>query len=327
MQTIRARWYAKGSKARPRQLIVVHDMEAPNKPDTAEGIGRYFAALPAERKASAHVGCDVDSRCRYVDDDDIAYAAPGANNNGLHIELAGYARYQAGEWTRSDMVSMIKIAAQQIREWCDLYGIPVRFVRADGLRRGEFGITTHYEVSQAWRKSDHTDPGKGFPINLLLEQVHALAPQSPTSPDYIEDDDVLPYFAVNNPAGPGFWLVKRSDGGVFAYDNEGTTTGQTAPHFGALPGLGVKLAAPIVALTPYIVATQVRGYWLLGADGGVFALGAAPYTDSYAAHAEWHGGERDFVGLEQHGDGYDLIAIVRGSDPPCIQRYDLSVKR
>lgn len=328
MQEIPARWFTKVGPSRPRQLVVIHDMEAPAKGGTAEAIGRYFAALPADRKASAHVGCDTARLCRYVHDDDVAYAAPGANSNGLHLELAGYARWQRGDWTDAQMRNMLDMAAQQIRTWCDTYGIPVRFIRAAELQRGELGITTHYEVSQAWRRTDHTDPGKGFPIDLLIDKIHALAPQSHASPDYVEEDDVLPYFAVLNPCAPGgFWLVKRQDGGVFAYDANGVATAQAAPHFGALPGLGVKLAAPVVAMTPYVRDGAVRGYWLLGADGGVFAFGEAKYTDSYSAHAEWHQGTRDFVGLEQHGDGYDLIAIERGSDPPCIQRYDLSVKR
>ena len=32
------------------------------------------------------------------------------------------------------------------------------------LRAGERGITTHAQVSKAWKKSDHWDPGPGFPI-------------------------------------------------------------------------------------------------------------------------------------------------------------------
>ncbi|MGD0381183.1 MAG: hypothetical protein ABSC30_14495 [Acidimicrobiales bacterium] len=77
--------------------------------------------------------------------------------------------------------------------------------------------------------------------------------------------------------GARLWVV-GIDGGVFAPE---VLTGQglisPSPFFGSLPGLGVVPAAPIIGIgaTP-----DGDGYWLVGADGGVFAFGDARYFGS-----------------------------------------------
>ena len=46
-------------------------------------------------------------------------------------------------------------------------------MRAAGLRAGARGITGHADVSVAFRKSDHWDPGPAFPWAAFLRQVSA----------------------------------------------------------------------------------------------------------------------------------------------------------
>jgi hypothetical protein len=261
MQTIQARYYAKGSRTRLRKWVVVHDMEIENKPDTAELIGHYFANVSASNKVSAHVGVDVNSAVRYVEDDDIAYAAPGANANGLHIELAGYAKFLNGDWERSDMLAMLGIAAPIVRDWCDRFGIPKTFVRAADLKRGVGGITTHYEVSQAFRLTNHTDPGPNFPIGNFVAAVVGPAPQT-----LKEASAVIGKQAVKilfTPSGQGYRIF-GSDGGVFCYGD--------AQFFGSMGGQPLNQPITDAASTP-----TDRGYVLLGADGGTFAFGDAPF--------------------------------------------------
>jgi hypothetical protein len=75
----------------------------------------------------------------------------------------------------------------------------------------------------------------------------------------------------------GYWL-DASDGGVFAF-------GDTA-FYGSIPGLGLNpagsglpksLAAPIVGMVPSV---DDRGYFMVAADGGVFAFGDAHFAGS-----------------------------------------------
>lgn len=131
-----------------------------------------------------------------------------------------------------------------------------------------------------------------------------------------QEDDMPPTFTVTCPTG-GYWVVRRADGGVYSYGG--------SPSFGSMSGKPMN--TPVAALGAHTTNGVVDGYWLLGEDGGVFALGSAPYTDSYAAHPEWHAGNRYMADIVQHGGGYDIIAIEVGTDPPKPDIYDLSVRR
>ena len=44
----------------------------------------------------------------------------------------------------------------------------MQFIDAEGLKAGKKGVTTHAEVSKAFKKSNHTDPGLGFPMDRIL---------------------------------------------------------------------------------------------------------------------------------------------------------------
>jgi hypothetical protein len=47
----------------------------------------------------------------------------------------------------------------------------VRWLVAGDLVAGRRGITGHSEVSAAYGKSDHWDPGPGFPVERFLDRV------------------------------------------------------------------------------------------------------------------------------------------------------------
>lgn len=171
IEKIQARNYTKAS-GRAIDLIVIHTMEAIEKPGTAEAVAKWFAGANAPR-ASCHYCVDQDSIVRCVDDGDVAWHAPGANNNGIGIEHAGYAKQSAGDWADDASRSMLALSAALTAQLCDAYKIPVEFVDAKGLVEKRRGITTHAEVSKAFKKSNHWDPGGNFPMTAYLDAVKA----------------------------------------------------------------------------------------------------------------------------------------------------------
>lgn len=148
-------------------------MEAPEKGTTAEAVANYFASL--QRPASAHYCVDNDSIIQCVQLKDIAYGAANANRNGIHIELAGYAKQTEAEWQDPYSKAMLLKAADLAASLCKQFGIPVVFRKASDLVTGRTntsirGFTTHAEVNKAFGGS-HWDPGPSFPVEWFLGAV------------------------------------------------------------------------------------------------------------------------------------------------------------
>ena len=173
-----------GQPSRPLDLVVLHCMEAPETEKTAVNVATWFATEPTPQ-TSAHACVDDGTVVSCVQLRDVAYAAPNANRNGIHVELAGYAKQTKADWLDAYGRSMLPLAACYLREIVlpkvevlhPGRPIPVRYVDAAGLARGERGITTHWEVSK-WSAAHglpgdhtHTDPGPGFPIHEFIAMV------------------------------------------------------------------------------------------------------------------------------------------------------------
>jgi hypothetical protein len=77
-------------------------------------------------------------------------------------------------------VEVLKRTARLVAYLCHRWGLPVNFVDAAGLRAGHAGVTTHAEVTKAFGKSTHTDPGKGFPMGRFLDMVRERGAPWPT---------------------------------------------------------------------------------------------------------------------------------------------------
>lgn len=169
--------YTRPAEAIQKRLIVLHSMEYPLKRGAAQCCARYFGGNGAPN-ASAHACIDPGEIIQCVPWGDIAWHAPGANQWGIGIEHAGYAKFSVAEWTTPDGNAMIDNSAWLCAELCTLFKIPVDFLDHWELAAaGEkaTGITTHAEVNKAFKKSDHTDPGGGFPIGDYLRLVSKYA--------------------------------------------------------------------------------------------------------------------------------------------------------
>lgn len=141
------------------------------------------------RVASWHYAADANSITQSVREEDIAFHAPGANRNGIGIELSGRARQTAEEWQDAFSLAMLELAAGLVAQICDRWNIPMVFIPRGVLVLPDArGITTHAEVSRAFRKSDHWDPGPNFPMLWFLERVRWKAREQDTDPAPPDED-------------------------------------------------------------------------------------------------------------------------------------------
>lgn len=157
-------------RVRPIRHIVIHTMEAPEKPTTAQAVAEWFAG-PSSPIASAHYCVGQRGVTQCVRDTDIAFHAPGVNGAGLGIEHEGYAKQTAAEWDDPPSRATLWHSARLVNRLCKLYGVPVVRLSAEDLKAGKSGITGHGDVSQAFKGSSHWDPGQGFPWGHYLDLV------------------------------------------------------------------------------------------------------------------------------------------------------------
>lgn len=152
-------------------LIVIHTMEAPEKPKTARNVAQWFAG-DAAPQASAHYCIDDADTIACVLECNVAWAAPGANARGIHLEHAGYANQTADDWhdmySRAVMDRSARLAARIARRWL----IPVTKLGVGELAAGARGFIGHVDATNAFENGrGHTDPGPNFPWDEYIELV------------------------------------------------------------------------------------------------------------------------------------------------------------
>jgi hypothetical protein len=124
---------------------------------------------------SWHLSIDADSYAQSVKYDDTAWAAPGANHDGIQYELAGYAEQSNAEWHDKYSLATLDNAAKLAARDCLRFEIPIVKLSSLDLQEGKAGICGHADVSHAFKKSTHTDPGKHFPWAEFIRKVSHYA--------------------------------------------------------------------------------------------------------------------------------------------------------
>lgn len=165
------------------RLIVIHTMEAPEGPQTAENIAAYFAS--GDVVASAHACVDQDSVVVCLPPTATAFAAPGANADGYQIEHAGYASQDGAGWADEASQSMLRLSAAHARAIALAAGIPLRHLTDDELAAPAAGFVGHDQVSRVYKRSDHWDPGQSFPWSEYMGLVNgeAATEENPIVPE------------------------------------------------------------------------------------------------------------------------------------------------
>lgn len=171
---IQAKNFTRGRFGSPVMLVVLHTMEVPEKPNKARQIAQWFAGATAPQ-ASAHFCVDDMEIVQCVAESDTAWAAPGANRNGVHIEQAGRAGQTAAEWADPFSESMLRRSAALTADLCRRHGVPIKRLNAEEVKAGAKGICGHVDVTKAFPalKGTHWDPGPAFPWAHFIELVIA----------------------------------------------------------------------------------------------------------------------------------------------------------
>lgn len=152
--------------------IVWHVAEVTESAQSAEWLMDYCTKIEPTRKASWHYAIDNDSYTQSVLEKDIAYhCGHTGNQRSLGFEMSGFSNQSAAQWADPYSLAVLDNCTKLTASRCARYNIPIVFLKAADIVAGKRGITTHAEMSLAFKETQHTDPGPNFPIELAMSSV------------------------------------------------------------------------------------------------------------------------------------------------------------
>jgi hypothetical protein len=202
-----------GNRGRPT-FGVFHSMECPMRAGYAASIAKYFARGPG---TSCHYNVDPAETWGVLSDSLVGWHVGNANNRSIGLEQAGRAAMSRGEWTTPEGMAQHARAAEIVRHARDEYGIGMYFMSDQQLRDAHAGRiiggwTTHDQCRRVIGGTSHTDPGRGWPgdvvMGLAAGQVPAAQPPAVANPSGVPHPPVVPWVLpaghwLGNVAGPG----------------------------------------------------------------------------------------------------------------------------
>ena len=159
------------SGGRKKLDIAFHCIHAAEGSSAASVASYLHKPISSNIPGSVH-RCIDDKECvRTLPDLITPWAAPPINLAGIHDELSAFSRWSLRQWYKH--LPMLRIEAQKIARDCFEYDIPLRWLSARKLKvigpnpnHRNGGVTDHVQVTKAFDKSDHTDPGEGFELSI-----------------------------------------------------------------------------------------------------------------------------------------------------------------
>lgn len=154
------------------QLGVFHTTE--NSDSTTPDAVAQWQTNPANQ-SSYNILIGVDGRTvRSNDDNYIPWSAGHTGNRiGIHASCIGRAARTRTQWLQLPL--QITACAAWAADLNTRYGIPLIWLNAAQVRAGVRGFCGHAEISAAFHESDHTDPGKGFPADMVMNMAVDIA--------------------------------------------------------------------------------------------------------------------------------------------------------
>lgn len=215
------RYSTTGVEAR-KAGVVIHDSEGP---DGSYGALIRLLAMPGDRPiagsnpprkygSSYHALTKNNPAAEYdqvLAADKGPFAAPPLNKTWWHICIPGYARQTRADWLNDSSRQGILAVAEFIVDKAKIDGFPLERVNAADLKAGKGGYCSHGDVSQAWGQTNHTDPGNGFPWDVLAADIAALVtvtppPFPPPPPPTTEDNMLIVVGRDANRHDPRRWV-------------------------------------------------------------------------------------------------------------------------
>lgn len=191
----------------PVVWIAIHTAEGSR---TKESLYSYF---DSSQSGSSHVGIDAAGVSPdWVPITSAAWTMLNGNSRSVQAELCAFARWSRAQWLQTESLDgcanprqIVRNTAVWVARMCRELSIPARRLTDQQIRNGEQGILGHGDYSRATGDGDHSDPGAGFPWDVLLADVNQiLGGKSPSDSvvDPNESEEGSMFYTVDLPASP-----------------------------------------------------------------------------------------------------------------------------
>ena len=160
--------------------IVIHGTVSPCVKGGAVSVAHYFQKASAG--GSAHYVVDPFEAVQCYDEHTVCWHAP-PNTNSIGVELCDPQKGSSARWKDANHEAMLVIAARLVRQIAVRWNVPLRRLTVADLRAGKHGICGHVDVAKAFHKTDHSDPGTGFPWDHFMDLVRGDRPEPTPEPE------------------------------------------------------------------------------------------------------------------------------------------------
>ena len=175
----------------PNRLFVLHTSEGGEGDNAAEGLCS-FLGQPGDKPspsrpgqfygASYHYLIDTTRVLPAVTEDRVAYAAAGANSDGVHACFPGKAGQSREQWLDVTSRAGIAVCAWLMLDRMPKIGIPIRRLTVSQVKAGWAGYCDHWTITKAYGLTDHTDVGDEFPWDVLADALDQTTPPQEAPP-------------------------------------------------------------------------------------------------------------------------------------------------
>ena len=177
----------KSSRLIKAQVHVIHTAECPLRVGYAASMSEWADGDSYNPRVSWQRFVDPATVARFIPLSEAAWHASGFNAYTCGYEQSGYASYSRSQWLSPDGMRQIDLLAQEIVK----NGLPasgIRILSDSQLRaikagdRSIYGLASHAVVSRLFGGNNRTDPGAGYPWDVLLDWIRHYHPDVENAP-------------------------------------------------------------------------------------------------------------------------------------------------
>lgn len=154
-----------GFRAGEPHLIVIHSLEAPARRGLAWDLSAGWLKTAG---VSPHSITDPGETVETCPENIVGWHCGNGNQVSIGDEHTGYAAWSLAQWTSGDAWEAVRLGAKKCAEIATRHSIPLRWLSLGQIRAGERGVCTHFDISQTFGGTNHTDPGPGFPYDAFM---------------------------------------------------------------------------------------------------------------------------------------------------------------